>query len=169
MDRDEFYKIGLSNGWLDKGEKCGGVFASDRAVAVHAIAARASGTPVQAALQILAGIAALDAGPRSPIVVLWPEGFDEGDFLTKRAEWHADQSLQLTERHRRIQLFMSSLPSQASESASCPSSPNARYRSEQPGTHDSSAQALEVRHVAPAEAAHASVKTPDQGANDASE
>jgi hypothetical protein len=169
MNRDEFYKIGLAAGWLDKGEMCGGVSASDRAVAVHAIAARASGTPAQAAIQILAGIAALDAGTEFPVVVLWPEGFDDQDYLIKRAEWHADQASLLTEWHRRIQLFMSSLPSQASESASCPSNPNAQYRSEQPGMHDSSAQAREVRHAEPAEAAHASEKTPDQGANDASE
>jgi hypothetical protein len=169
VSRDGFYEQCISAGIIRKEDFPFQLSVADREIAVKAIAARASGTPAQAALQILAGIAALDSGTQSPVVVLWPEGFDEGDFLTKRAEWHADQSVLLTERRSRIQLFTSSLPSQASESASCPPSPSERYRFEQADMPDSAAQANEVRHVAPVEVARASEKTPDQGANDAFE
>lgn len=58
----------------------------DREIAIQAIAAHATGTPVEAAYQILAGIEALDAGPDAPMVVLWPTKI----FGTteERAGWH---------------------------------------------------------------------------------
>lgn len=59
----------------------------DREVAVQAITARATGTPVEAAYQILAGIEALDAGPEAPLVMLWPKG-DGYETLEDKAAWH---------------------------------------------------------------------------------
>lgn len=59
----------------------------DREIALQAIAALAKGTPVEAAYQILAGIEALDGGPESPLVMLWPKG-DGYETLEDKAAWH---------------------------------------------------------------------------------
>lgn len=58
----------------------------DREIALQAIAARATGTPVEAAYQILAGIEALDKGPEAPLVMLWPKG-DGFGWIEDRAAW----------------------------------------------------------------------------------
>ena len=59
----------------------------DREIALQAIAARAAGTPVEVAYQILAGIEALDAGPEAPLVVLWPKS-DGYETHEDKAAWH---------------------------------------------------------------------------------
>ncbi|WP_139137844.1 MULTISPECIES: hypothetical protein [unclassified Pseudomonas] len=71
----------------------------DREIALQAIAARASGTPVEAAYQILAGIEALDAGPESPLVMLWPKG-DGYETLEDKAAWHEAERDRLLDRHK---------------------------------------------------------------------
>lgn len=100
MDREEFYQIGLSTGWLCKPYVCGSLSEVDRQIAVKAIAARATGTPAEAAAQILSGIAALDAGPSNPVVVRWPQGFDDHDYLIKRAGWHLVEADKLKRQHQ---------------------------------------------------------------------
>ncbi|WP_296187848.1 hypothetical protein [Pseudomonas sp. UBA1879] len=100
MNREEFYRLALSTGWLHNPDMCGGISEGDREIAVKAIAGRATGTPAEAAAQILSGIAALDAGPNKPVVVRWPKGFDEHDSLIKRSEWHASEARRLMENHR---------------------------------------------------------------------
>lgn len=95
MDREEFYQIGLAKGWLSTPDVCDGISEVDRGIAVKAIAARATGTPAEAAAQILSGIAALDAGPLNPVVVRWPQEFGDHDYLVKRAEWHESERVRL--------------------------------------------------------------------------
>lgn len=62
-----------------------------RPIAIQAIAARATGSPVEAAKQILQGIAVYDAGTEQPVVVLWPEKLQESNALLERAAWHESE------------------------------------------------------------------------------
>ncbi len=74
---------------------------ADRRVALHAIAASAKGNPVEVALQILAGIATLDGGFKSPFVMLWPMEIYDYPRVDKRAQWYAAElaRLQVEEGH----------------------------------------------------------------------
>ena len=58
----------------------------EREIAVAAVSARAGGSPVEAAKQMLAGIAVLD-GCHSPILV-WPENTTRSE----KAAWHAAEA-----------------------------------------------------------------------------
>jgi len=69
----------------------------EREIALQAIAARATGTPVEAAYQILAGIEALDVGPEGPLVVLWPKG-NGLEAMEDRAAWHKAEMERLLAR-----------------------------------------------------------------------
>ena len=66
--------------------------AKERGIAIAAVSARASGAPVEAAKQILAGIAVLD-GNHMPIVV-WPEN----TTLRQKADWLATAASDQSER-----------------------------------------------------------------------
>ena len=58
----------------------------EREIAIAAVSARAGGSPVEAAKQVLAGIAVLD-GCHSPILV-WPENTTRSE----KAAWHAAEA-----------------------------------------------------------------------------
>jgi hypothetical protein len=64
----------------------------EREIAISAIGDRVSGSPVEAAKQLLAGIAVLD-GDRLPVLV-WPEAAT----LRERANWLSDQAKDYLER-----------------------------------------------------------------------
>jgi hypothetical protein len=106
----------------------------DREIALQAIAARATGTPVEAAYQILAGIEALDAGPESPLVMLWPKG-DDYETLEDKAAWHEAERDRLIKSH---EFYSRAFPSwrqqEPVDPGSCPLSRNAQDRSESPPT-----------------------------------
>ncbi|MDU8358014.1 hypothetical protein [Pseudomonas syringae group sp. J309-1] len=86
MDRDEFYKLGLASGWLAVPEGANALSADERKIALSAIASRATGSPANAAVEILAGKAVLD-GRHLPILV-W------GTDVTReeKAAWHKSEA-----------------------------------------------------------------------------
>lgn len=71
----------------------------DREIAVRAIAERATGTPEEAAAQILAGIAVLD-GQRLPIL-LWSPGTGREE----KAAWHRSEAAYWDESAARFAAF----------------------------------------------------------------
>lgn len=74
-----------------------------------AIANRATGTPAQAASQILAGFAVLEAGPEQPTVVLWPADIS----LEEQAAWHEKEAASFKGRALRLERRMRSFTSSA--------------------------------------------------------
>ncbi len=60
-------------------------------IAIEAICSRVTGSPVDAARQIHAALAAMDADPEQPVVVLWPKEFQLHGSLLARAVWHEEE------------------------------------------------------------------------------
>lgn len=117
----------------------------DREIAVRAIAALARGTPVEAAYQILAGIEALDAGPGSPMIVLWPgDGYEP---LQHRAAWHEAERDRILDR---LEQFKQAIPSLDRDKAIA-SGPSQSPRN---APHHSGLRSLPHQEVASAPAPH---------------
>ncbi|WP_300727362.1 hypothetical protein [Pseudomonas sp.] len=135
-----------------------------RQIAIQAIAARASGSPVEAAGQILAGIAALDS-PGKPFVI-WPTNLPL-----------AEQIKALESELERIRHITQSMADYWATRGLHPQADSSALHEHQ--DTQSSAEASGVRTVevasqpipdgAKEEAALRSEQKPDQGANDASQ
>lgn len=91
MTKEEFYEIGLASGWINMAELRPAISGNDREIALKAIAERATGSPAEAARQILAGIAVLNAGAKKPAVVLWTEDLQSFGTELNRAAWHESE------------------------------------------------------------------------------
>ena len=75
----------------------------EREIAIAAVSARAAGTPVEAAKQVLAGVAVLD-GDHLPIV-MWPKD----TTLRQKADWLANAASDHSERADRFDARMHQL------------------------------------------------------------
>lgn len=96
MNRKAFLEFATASGWIDSGELRPAVTGTDRVIALQAIAGRAAGSPAEAALQVLAGIAVLNDGAKSPAVVLWPKELQSIGSELDRAAWHESERDRLT-------------------------------------------------------------------------
>lgn len=72
----------------------------EREIAITAVSARAAGSPVEAAKQVLAAIAVLD-GCHSPILV-WPENMTRSE----KATWHAAEAVYWQDSDRHLKALM---------------------------------------------------------------
>ena len=81
--------------------------AKDREIAITSIGARVSGSPAEAAAQLLSGIAVLD-GRHLPILV-WPTGMS----LNEAADWLAEQGEAYRVRAQRFSERMAGVSSSA--------------------------------------------------------
>lgn len=79
----------------------------EREIAIAAIGARVSGSPAEAAAQLLSGIAVLD-GSHLPILV-WPTGLS----LDGAADWHENQGEEFRVRAQRFSERMAGINSNA--------------------------------------------------------
>ncbi|MDP9528525.1 hypothetical protein [Pseudomonas protegens] len=135
-----------------------------REIAIQAIAARASGTPVEAAEQILEGISALDF-PGRPFVV-WPAKLNFSEQLEvlelelKRVRY-AQQSME------GYWAVRESIPQ--ADLDVCPEHQDAQSHSEASGVLGAAVENQPAPGEAAEEAALHSVPKPDQGASDASQ
>lgn len=132
-------------------------------IAIEAIGRRATGSPAEAALQILLGIAAFDGGVLP--AVAWPEGYS----LIDKAQWHTDQAKSLTERHLFAEELMSRRPAEVLSPASCPGFQDEQYHSALRRTPAQVMEADEARREEPTEVVPDLGKKPDLGASDAYE
>lgn len=108
MSSEAFYEKCRATGIIRKEEMVGVLSAADREIALKAIAGRATGKPVDAAVEILAGIAVLN-GNRLPILV-WPAGTTREE----KAAWHKSEAASWEESAQRFAKIMSAMPSQQS-------------------------------------------------------
>lgn len=91
MNRKAFWERAMASGWIDVDELRPAISGIDREIALKAIAERATGSPAEAARQILAGIAVLNAGAKKPVVVLWTEELQSFGAELDRAAWHESE------------------------------------------------------------------------------
>ncbi|WP_141651653.1 hypothetical protein [Pseudomonas fluorescens] len=136
----------------------------EREIAIQAIAARAGGSPAEAARQILEGIVALDM-PGRP-VVFWPERSsirDPSMTLAEMAAWHESQATEL----RKLIAEGEAYWVQRGIKCELPSLQENRCPSAQGRTSEIPV-GEEARREAQEEAARSKELKPDQGASDAS-
>ena len=129
-------------------------------IVIEAIGRRAIGTPAEAALQILLGVAVLEGGGMP--AVAWPEGYS----LLGKTKWHTEQAKRCQETHEWIENLNRGRDARLSEHPPSSKHPD---QPEQAHSPDPVRQVREAHHGAPTEAAHESGKKPDQGASDVSE
>jgi hypothetical protein len=96
MNSKAFWEFATALGWIDLEQLRPAMTGTDRLIALQAIASRATGSPAEAGLQILAGIAVLNDGAKSPAVVLWPKELQLIGSELDRAAWHESERDRLT-------------------------------------------------------------------------
>lgn len=137
---------------------------SIRQIAVQTIAARASGSPVEAAGQILAGIAALDS-PGKPFVI-WPTNLPLAEQI-KALESELERIRHITQSMADYRA-MRDLHPQADSSA-LHEHQDTQSSAEASGVRAEEVASQPIPDGAKEEAALRSEQKPDQGANDASQ
>ena len=96
MNANKYYELALSLGVIRKEDIAPDLSATDREIALKAIAARATGKPDVAAAEILAGIAVLD-GNHLPIL-LW----SNDTTREEKAAWHKAEAAYWDESAQRL-------------------------------------------------------------------
>ena len=135
-----------------------------RQIAIQAIAARASGSPVEAAGQILAGIAALDS-PGKPFVV-WPTNLPLAEQI-KALESEIERIRHVTQSMADYWATRD-LHSQA-DSGAHPEHQDTQSHAEASGVRAEEVAGQSILGEAKEAAALLSVQKPDRGASDVSQ
>lgn len=134
----------------------------EREIAIQAIAARATGTPAQAASQILQGVTALQY-PGKPVII-WAEGLGVDEKI-EALESELRDWLQYKKELQEHRLTRWSTPRTAE--AENPSSQDQKGHSSPEDTPDEEASQSEAPNAAEGSTALPSEKKPDQEASDA--